>query len=166
MKFRNLILSFFVLSIAFLACRGDGDEGLQKIDQTLHLYISNSLGQDLLNSSITGSYETVTLSDIGGLYDQTSISGYSLKKDTDTVVYLEYKAGATRYLLDSTSPDYKRYRSDMQANFISDSDTIQDTISVVYEWTPQLFQIQSVIYNRETVFTKTEGASNIVKIVK
>lgn len=166
MKFRNLILSFLVLSFASLACRGD-DESLQKIDQVLELYVKNSSGQDLLNTSIDGSYKSVTLTDIGGLYDQSSISGYALKKDADTVTYLEYKAGATRYLLDSTNPDYKRYRSDMQANYITASnDTIQDTISVVYEWTPQVFQIQSVMYNKATVFTKTEGASNIAKIVK
>ncbi|WP_297985972.1 hypothetical protein [uncultured Chryseobacterium sp.] len=166
MNAKNLILSFLVIATALLACRSD-DEGLQKIDQILQLYVRNTSGQDLLNPKISGSYQSLTLTDIGGLYDQSSISGYALKKDADTVTYLEYKAGATRYLLDSTNPDYKRYRSDMQANYITSSnDTIQDTISVVYEWTPQVFQIQSVLYNKATVFTKTEGASNIVKIVK
>lgn len=166
MKYRNFILLIFVFALALLACRGNDDE-LQKIDQVLQIYVKNSAGQDLLNSKIPGSFKSATLTDIGGLYDQSSISGYSIKKDNDTVNFIEYKAGATRYLKDSVSPDHKFYQSDLQARYITaKKDTIRDTISILYSWTPQVFQVQTVKYNRTTVFTKTDGAPNVIKIVK
>lgn len=166
MKIRNYFLSAFVIALGFLSCRGEDIEDLQRIDQVLHMYVKNAQGQDLLNSSLPGSYRKVELRDIGGLYDQSAVAGYTVKKDQDTVYYLEYKTGATRFLLDSASPDSKRYRSDMIVNYFAVNDTIQDTISITYQWTPQVFQIQNVQYNKSTVFTKVEGQPNVVKIVK
>ncbi len=161
-------VSIFMLILTFLwSCRQD-ENGLQKIDQVLQLYIKNTLGQDLLNSSSTGYFQNLTMKDIGGIRDQMSISGYSLKKDQNGQNYLEYIAGAKRNLTDSISADHKKYRSDMILLLsTSATDSVDvDTLSVFYDWTPQVFQIQTVNYNGKKVFTKTEGQPNAVTVIK
>lgn len=152
----------------FLSCRGDDTQNIQKIDQVLQMYMKNSAGQDLLNKNIAGSYVDVTLKDIGGIKDQTSISGYSLKKTTDPLSYLEYTAGAKRNLVDSVSPDYKTYRSDIAIHLKKkNSDSVDlDTLTIFYEWTPQIFQVKSVNYNQKPVFSKTSALTNTFTVVK
>ena len=165
MKIRT---AFFMLILTVLwSCRQD-DDGLQKIDQVLQLYIKNNLGQDLLNSSSTGSFQNVTVKDIGGVRDQMSISGYTLRKDQNGQNYLEYIAGAKRNLTDSLSADHKKYRSDMILLLSkSSTDSVDiDTLSAFYDWKPQIFQIQTVNYNGKKIFTKTEGQQNIVTVIK
>lgn len=154
--------------LSFLSCRGGDEKDIQKIDQVLHMFIKKSSGQDLLNKNLKGSYTDVVLKDIGGIKDQVSISGYSLKKTTDTLNYLEYSAGAKRNLVDSISPDYKTYRSDIAIHFSKkDSANIDlDTLTIFYEWTPQVFQVKSVNYNKKQVFSKTSEGNNTFTVVK
>ena len=166
---KPIVLALCSLFLIF-SCRGDSED-VQKIDQLLHIYLKNTDGQDLMNSSLDGSYSSVSLLDIGGLYDQSSISGYSLVKDDDAVYYLKYTAGATRNFVDSVSADYKTYRSDIILELTdSDTDSVDlDTISVFYDWTPQVFKVSSFYYNGTQLnFAASDGDAdpNIVNITK
>lgn len=165
---KNLFFSFLVLGTAVLSCRQDTEE-LQRIDQVVHLYI-DSLGQDMLNSKIPGSYFSVTMNDVDGQTDNAPVA-VSLRKNEDTLTYIQYTAGATRILTDSVSPEQKTYRSRIALNMtrrINDSTTAltSDTLVLNYLYTAQVFQLSSALYNNVQVFTKADGQPNVIQIHK
>lgn len=160
---------FTILSAILLlfSCQRDESE-TQTIDQVLRLYIKDSTNTDLLNPKIDGSFTNVALLDILGIRDLMPISGFSLLKDSDTVTYLDYPAGAIRLKIDSLSNDSEEtYYSQFVVKLSkTTTDFDEDTIKIEYKSTPSLFQISKLWYNRELKFTKVQGQPNIVTIVK
>lgn len=167
MKIKFLLLT----SVIFLfSCRKEDENDVQKIDQVINVYLHDNSGVDLLNTNIKGGYTTVSGQDLNADKALQEISGFSVKKDKDTVAYIDYVAGAKKILLDSISPVQKKYQSDFYLNLSKIINkkpvTDTDTVKVEYNWTPTLFQVSKIWYNQKLVFTKVEGQSNIIKIVK
>jgi len=163
MKFLKLLgLLIFVFS-----CRGESVDDLQKIDQILHIYIKNSAGTDLLNNKNTESFYSVELKDLAADRDRVSVSANS-KTDGDGTKFLEYIAGANRILQPNSTDSHQIYKSDIAVQYkTSDSATVEeDRMEIFYDNTPQVFQINSVIYNNVKIFQKVEGQPNIITIVK
>ena len=169
MNIRTLFC-FFIMAMLLFSCRGEEESDLQKIDQVINVYLHDNSGVDLLNTNIKGGYTTVSGQDLNADKALQEISGFSVKKDKDTIAYIDYVAGAKKILLDSISPVQKRYQSDFYLNLskIINKETVTDTdtVKVEYNWTPTLFQVSKIWYNQKLVFTKVEGQSNIIKIVK
>ena len=163
---KNVFFLLLAVFVVFLSCRSDEDS-VQKIDQIINLYI-DSLGQDMLNTKLTGSYISLTMNDVYGLTDNAPIS-ISIKKDADTINYIEYLAGAKRIAIDSTA-NSKTYESKIALNLtkkIADANRItNDTMTIQYLSTPNFFQVSKIWYNGVLQFTKVEGQPNTVKIVK
>ena len=163
---KNVFFLLLAVFVAFLSCRSDEDS-VQKIDQVINLYI-DSLGQDMLNVKLPGSYISSSMNDVYGLTDNTPVS-FTLKKDADTINYIEYLAGAKRIAIDSTA-NSKTYESKIALNLtkkIADANRItNDTMTIQYLSTPNLFQVSKIWYNGVLQFTKVEGQPNTVKIVK
>ena len=163
---KNVFFLLLAVFVVFLSCRSDEDS-VQKIDQVINLYI-DSLGQDMLNTKLTGSYISLTMNDVYGLTDNAPIS-ISIKKDADTINYIEYLAGAKRIAIDSTA-NSKTYESKIALNLtkkIADANRItNDTMTIQYLSTPNFFQVSKIWYNGVLQFTKVEGQPNTVKIVK
>lgn len=161
---------FLVSAIFLFSCRKEDESDIQKIDQILNFYIKDSSGKDLLNTNLKGGYTTITAQDLNGVKALQAISGISVKKDKDTVAYVDYSVGAVRILKDSVSAIQKTYQSDYYLNLIKivNKETITDvdTIKIEYNWSPTLFQVSKVWYNNKLAFSKTEGQANIVNIVK
>lgn len=161
---------FFIAVIGFfgfLSCRND-DLVVQQIDQVLNIYI-DSVGQDMLNSTLANSYSTIQMNDVFGLTDNAPVS-VSLKKTVDTINYIEYIAGAQRIAIDSLG-DAKTYESRIAlllTKRINDSVTTlqNDTMIIQYLSTPEIFQVSKVFYNQVLQFTKVGNEPNIVKIQK
>lgn len=170
MKLRiSIILATVVL---LFSCRGDNEDDVQIIDQVLMMYVKSSTnGQDLLNPKIKNSYSNVTLLDLlDPVVAQKPISGQTFPKDADTIVYMDYAAGAIRLKIDSQSNDSEQtYYSKFLIKF-SVKDAVlpddYDTIRIEYKSTPSLFQISNLWYNDKLKFTKVPGKRNIVTIVK
>lgn len=163
---RNLFFLAIVVFFAFLSCRGE-DESVQKIDQVINLYI-DSLGQDMLNVKVPGSYISSSMNDVYGLTDNAPVS-FTIKKDADTLSYIEYLAGAKRIGIDSngTSKTYESKVALFLTKKVDDSNRVtNDTITIQYLSTPELFQVSKLWYNGVLQFTKVEGQPNTVKIVK
>lgn len=158
------------MAMLLFSCRGEEESDLQKIDQVINVYLHDNSGVDLLNTNIKGGYTTVSGQDLNADKALQEISGFSVKKDKDTIAYIDYVAGAKKILLDSISPVQKKYQSDFYLNLskIINKKTVTDTdtVKVEYNWTPTLFQVSKIWYNQKLVFTKVEGQSNIIKIVK
>ena len=168
----KLKISIIISSILLLfSCQRD-EADVQVIDQVVKLYMSSATtGQDLLNPKITGSYSTPTLLDLLGERDLQPISGYTFPKDADTLVYMDYPAGAIRLKADSVSTAdreiyYSKFVISLQKTVNSALVRDDDTIQVEYISTPSLFQISKLWYNDELKFTKIPGKPNIVTIVK
>ncbi|MGA9211109.1 hypothetical protein [Kaistella sp.] len=163
---KNLFFLTLVMFFAFLSCRS-GEESVQKIDQVIKLYI-DSAGQDMLNAKLSGSYVFTSMNDVYGLTDNAPVS-VSIKKNSDTINYIEYLAGAKRIGIDS-SGSMKIYESKIALRLtkkIHDSNRVtNDTMTIQYQSTPNLFQVAKIWYNGTLQFTKVEGQSNTVKIVK
>jgi len=170
MKLRiSIILATVVL---LFSCRGDNEDDVQIIDQVLMMYVKSSAnGQDLLNPKIKNSYSNVTLLDLlDPIVAQKPISGQTFPKDADTIVYMDYAAGAIRQLKDSISPELKTYKSrfiiryskTVNSQVVNDDDIIE----LEYKWTPSLFQLSKLWYDNELKFTKVPGQRNIITIVK
>ena len=164
---KNVFFASLILFFAFLSCRDD-DRIIQNIDQVMQLYI-DSAGQDMLNNTIEGSYTNIQWNDVYGLLDNAPVS-YSNKKDMDTVNFLEYVAGARRLGIDSAG-DRKTYESKIAlllTRRITDSTTAvtNDTMTIHYLSTPEVFQVSKVWYNNVLSFTKVDGEPNIIKIKK
>ena len=163
---KNVFFLTIIVFFAFLSCRSDEDS-VQKIDQVINLYI-DSLGQDMLNSKVPGSYTNSQMNDVYGLTDNAPVS-FTIKKDADTLSYIEYLAGAKRIGIDSTASS-KTYESKVAlflTKKVNDSSKVtNDTITIQYLSTPQLFQVSKIWYNGILQFTKVDGQPNTVKIVK
>lgn len=162
--------NFFLMLVAFLgfiSCRNDEND-VQKIDQVMQLYI-DSLGQDMLNVKLPGSYTSTSMNDVYGLTDNAPVT-FSVKKGADTVSFIEYVAGAKRIRIDSTELS-KTYESKIALTLIKSINdsvkrTTNDTMTIQYLSTPTLFEISKVWYNDVLQFTKVEGQPNVIKISK
>lgn len=164
---KNLFFLSIMVFFAFLSCRGEEDS-VQKIDQVIHIYI-DSLGQDMLNTKIAGSYISSSMNDVYGETDSAPVS-ILLKKDADTINYIEYLAGAKRIGIDSTEGS-KTYESKVAlflTKKINDSTRriTNDTVTIQYLSTPNLFQVSKIWYNGILQFTKVDSQPNTVKIAK
>ena len=163
--------SFFFLAIVllgFLSCRNDNVTG-QQIDQVIHLYI-DSANQDMLNSKIPNSYTDVKMNDVYGITDNAPVTFSPKIGTTDTIHFIEDVAGARRIRIDSTAT-FKIYESKIALRLTKKTSAttnaiINDTLTVNYLWTPELFQVSKIWYNNSLKFTKVEGQPNIVKITK
>ncbi len=165
---RNLIALLFFGIFAVLACRKD-DEGLQRVDQVLNLYI-DSAGIDMLNSNIPGAYTQTAFNDIYGNLDNSPVS-FQNKKDSDTVHYMYYVAGARRITLDSVDTYNKTLQSKIALNLRKKKTdttfmTTRDTLILNYRFTPEVFELSEAYYNGNLVFTKVSGEPNIIRIHK
>ena len=163
---KNVFFLTIIVFFAFLSCRSD-DDSVQRIDQVVNLYI-DSLGQDMLNSKVPGSYTNSRMNDVYGLTDNAPVS-FTIKKDADTISYIEYLAGAKRIGIDSsgTSTTYESKVALFLTKKVNDSNRVSnDTITIQYLSTPELFQVSKLWYNGVLQFTKVEGQPSTVKIVK
>ena len=163
---KNVFFLTIIVYFAFVSCRSD-EELVQRIDQVFNLYI-DSLGQDMLNSKVPGSYTNSRMNDVYGLTDNAPVS-FTIKKDADTISYIEYLAGAKRIGIDSsgTSKTYESKVALFLTKKVNDSNRVSnDTITFQYLSTPELFQVSKLWYNGVLQFTKVEGQPNTVKIVK
>ncbi|AZI33751.1 hypothetical protein [Kaistella carnis] len=164
---KNLFFLMLVAFLGFISCRNDEND-VQKIDQVMQLYI-DSLGQDMLNVKLPGSYTTTSMNDVYGLTDNAPVT-FSVKKDADTVSFIEYVAGAKRIRIDSTQLS-KTYESKIALTLIKSINdsvkrTTNDTMTIQYLSTPTLFEISKVWYNDVLQFNKVEGQPNVIKISK
>ncbi len=164
---KNLFFGFVVVLALFLACRND-EHVVQQIDQIFNLYI-DSAKQDMLNNKIPGSYFEVKMNDVYGLKDNAPVT-FNPKIDADTIHYIEYIAGAKRINVDSTAA-FRIYESKIALRLTKKkNDTVNsvtnDTMTIRYRWTPELFQLSQIWYNGTLQFSKAEGQPNIVKISK
>lgn len=164
---KNVLFLSLVFSFLSLSCRGD-EEALQKIDQIIRLYI-DSARQDMLNTNIKGGYSNIRMNDVYGLTDSAPVN-FSFKKDVDTVSYIEYLAGARRIGVDSTgtSKTYESKIALIMSRTLPNSATavVNDTMTIQYSYTPELFQVSKIWYNNVLRFTKVADEPNIVKIQK
>ena len=163
---KNVFFLTIIVFFAFVSCRSD-DDSVQRIDQVINLYIE-SLGQDMLNSKVPGSYSNSRMNDVYGLTDNAPVS-FTIKKDADTISYIEYLAGAKRIGIDSsaTSKTYESKLALFLTKKVNDTNRVtNDTITIQYLSTPELFQVSKLWYNGVLQFTKVEGQPNTVKIVK
>ena len=162
-------LLLFLSLFFFLSCRNEEND-VQKIDQVINIYMHNADGVDLLNTRIKGGYTGVSGQDLNADRALQDITGISVKKDQDTIAYVDYATGAARILKDSISPSQKMYQSDFYINLskIVNKETVTDvdTVKVEYNWSPNLFQVSKVWYNNKLSFSKVEGQPNIIHIVK
>lgn len=164
---KNLFFILMIGAFAVLSCRNE-DENIQRIDQIIQLYI-DSAGQDMLNSKIPGSYSDININDVYGLTDTAPVA-FSLKKNADTVTYLEYVAAAKRITIDSTAT-FQIYESKLALQLtkkLNDSTNLvtNDTVKIQYQSTPEIFQVSKIWYNNQLKFTKTDQLLNVVKISK
>lgn len=164
---KNLFFLMLVAFLGFISCRNDEND-VQKIDQVMQLYI-DSLGQDMLNVKLPGSYTSTSMNDVYGLTDNAPVT-FSVKKDADTVSFIEYVAGAKRIRIDSTELS-KTYESKIALTLIKSINdsvkrTTNDTMTIQYLSTPTLFEISKVWYNDVLQFNKVEGQPNVIKISK
>ena len=160
-----------MISILLFSCRGEDMNDLQKIDQVVNLYISDTNGVDLLNTENTNAYKTITLQDLNDPNTAfKEISTFSIKKDLNNVSYIDYAGGATR-VLQTTSGQYpETYQSEFYINLtksVNDNDvTDVDTIKIQYSSEPSQFKVSKIWYNKQLAFSKVSVEPNIVKIVK
>lgn len=164
---KNALFTALLTALFFTACRSD-EEQIQRIDQVIQLYI-DSAGTDLLNQNVEGSYSNIRMNDVYGLTDNAPVN-FTLKKDADTLNYIEYIAGARRILIDSSAIQkvYESKIAMLLTKQLSDStDTIvNDTLSLRYRSAPDIFEISEVYYNNILKFRKTDAGPNLVRVSK
>lgn len=168
---KNVFWGSLVVFFAFLSCAGD-DDSVQNIDQIFNLYIKNAEGKDLLNRKTEGAFTSVSGNDIFGITDTAPVS-LALKATADSTLYLEYIAGARRLTLDSISPSDRTYHSRIELRLTQPGATptstpvvTVDTLEIQYHWTPSVFEVSRVFYNKQLMFTKAPNTPNIVTVIK
>lgn len=167
---KNLLFGILLGCFALMGCRSDEDS-FQKIDQTIHFYIQDVAGKDLLIPSAIGSY-AFSMNDALAATDIAPVS-FSQKTDENSKNLLEYIAGATRQLQSGQDSDERIYRSRIGfalTKKLTDSTfaaPVNDTLEILYRWTPEVFSVSKVLYNNsELSLTKDSENRNVVKITK
>ena len=167
---KNLLFGIVIGCFALIGCRSDEDS-IQRIDQIMNFYIQDANGKDLLIPGAVGSY-SFAMNDVLAATDIAPVS-FSLKTTENSVNYLEYIAGATRQLQSGGDSDERIYRSRIRVALtkkITDSTfaaPVNDTLEILYRWTPEVFEISKVHYNNfELAVTKNSENRNVVKIIK
>lgn len=162
-----LIFSLVAICLLVGSCQSESRDDLQYIDQILKVYVRNEDGKDLLNKNIDSSFYNISMVDLEASRNDVSVS-YSQKQDVDTVNFIEYTSGATRVLESGDNATQAIYRSTIGVRYQKNTETTfdQDTMIIYYRFTPTVFEISTVNYNRKEVFTKEDGIENIVGIVK
>ncbi|WP_228445120.1 hypothetical protein [Chryseobacterium shandongense] len=166
---KNIFFGVLLVFCAFLSCR-TGDDELQNIDQILNVYMKNKSGRDLFKNKKDSTYFTYSMNDDNGVADIAPVSS-SLRATADSMLFIEYIAGARRIGIDTLDPDNKFYRSDITVSLIKRLnntvlDTIEDQLTIEYRMTPSVFEVSKVYYNDTLRFTKQAGSPNVVTIVK
>lgn len=168
---KNLFFGILLGCFALMGCRSDEDS-FQKIDQTIHFYIEDVAGKDLLIPNTIGSYTSVSMNDVLAATDVAPVS-FSPKTDANSKNLLEYVAGATRQLQSGQDSDDRIYRSRIRVALtkkLTDStfaEPVNDTLEILYHWTPEVFSVSKVSYNNsELPITKDSENRNVVKITK
>ncbi len=166
---KNVLFFLSIILLSAVSCRSENPDDIQRIDQVLNIYI-DSLGQDMLDNTIPGSYITVSMNDVDGLTDNAPVQ-VNLMKDEANVSFIKYTAGATRTLVETMPDNSQLYRSRIALNMRKQlNDSVQavtnDTLELNYSLTPQVFQLSTAFYNGIPVFSKTPGAPNVIKINK
>ncbi|KQT22115.1 hypothetical protein ASG31_01880 [Chryseobacterium sp. Leaf404] len=161
-------ISLFLL--ALLSCRRD-EESLQNIDQIMTFYMKTSGGQDLLNPAKVGSYSQFSMNDVFGENDSSPVSFSGPTMQADSTYFFEYTAGATRKLLSSDASDNRIYQSKIAFRMnqkVNDTlfTEVRDTMEIQYRWTPDVFEVAKVFYNKNEVFSKTSTSGNTFTITK
>lgn len=169
---KNGLYLLFIIAFILSSCRNNDSDTLQNIDQVLEIYI-DSAGTDMLNTRLKNAYTSFSVNDINGATDNSPVNTFTLKKNADTLNYIEYVSGAVRVMIDSSSPTDKYYRSDFAINFVkkindSTGRITNDTLSLKYHFTPYLFSLVSAeyrTYGKKFNLVKSSG-HNILKISK
>lgn len=167
---KKSIFGIFLICFALLSCSND-DDSLQKIDQILNMYFENSAGKDLLVPNKVGSFTTITMNDNLANTDIAPVS-FTMKQDDKSTYYLQYIDGATRELVSGGDSDDRIYHSEIRVLLtkkLTDSTystPTSDTLDIFYHWTPRVFEVSKVYYNKELKFTKDSQVTNVVTIVK
>lgn len=167
---KKKIFAFTLSVLALLSC-GSDEENLQNIDQVMTFYMKNSAGQDLLNPTKVGSYSQFAMNDVFGENDSSPVSFSGPTMQADSTYFFEYTAGATRRLLSSDANDNRIYQSKIAFKMqekVNDTlfKEVRDTMEIQYRWSPTLFEISKVLYNKNEVFNKTATSGNTFTITK
>ncbi|MCY0969787.1 hypothetical protein [Chryseobacterium wangxinyae] len=168
---KNLLFGILFGCFALMGCRSDEDS-IQKIDQIMSFYIQDANGKNLLIPNKIGSFTSVAMNDLLATTDNAPVSN-SLKSISDSVSYIEYIAGATRQLESGGDSDNRMYRSQIRVALTKKlTDTTfaevdNDTLQIFYHWTPSVFEVSRVLYNKsELPINKDSESRNVVKITK
>lgn len=164
---KNIVVFLVIIFVGFISCR-NSDENIQNIDQIVRLYI-DSVGRDMLNSSDTLAYQSLSFNDVYGDTENSPVS-FSSAYDNDTIHYRQYIAGATRYLVDDTDKNNLIYESKIALTLATkyNNKTINtyDTLTLRYIYTPILFQINQAFYNKQEITMKKSDDAHLIKIYK
>lgn len=145
---------FFIVSILFFitSCRNTDDE-VQRIDQTVHLYI-DSMGVDMLNSSNELAYQSLHFNDVYGETENAAVSLIS-QVDEDAVFFRKYVTGAVRKLIDSTNANSLIYQSKIALKLTFNKNNqevnVYDTLVLNYKYEPSLFKVDKAFYNDQEI---------------
>lgn len=164
---KNIVALLVMMFVGVISCRSS-DENIQDIDQIVRLYI-DSAGIDMLNSSDTLAYQSLSFNDVYGDTESAPVS-FSSAYDDDSIYYRQYAAGATRSLVDSSDENNLIYESKIALTLTTtyNDETIStyDTLTLRYTYTPTLFQINQAFYNNQEITMEESDDAHLIKIYK
>lgn len=164
---KNIVVLLTVIFVGVISCRSS-DENIQDIDQIVRLYI-DSAGIDMLNSSDTLAYQSLSFNDVYSDTESSPVS-FSSAYDDDTIYYRQYTAGATRSLVDDSDENNLIYESKIALTLATtyNDETIStyDTLTLRYTYTPMLFQINQAFYNNQEITMEESDDAHLIKIYK
>ncbi|WP_260395428.1 hypothetical protein [Elizabethkingia anophelis] len=164
---------FFGIAFIFLfgaACKRD-DDVHQNIDQTINFYFQDSNGKDLIVPNDPEGYSgRITFIDNLSNRANTTVSGITPGTDDAKKNYMQYIAGATREGQPDSTAVKKEYKSQILISYnrrTNDTKVMaQDTLDILYSWTPSLFNVSSISINKKVVFNSSSGQQKNITITK
>ncbi|CAI9674427.1 hypothetical protein EAVNNN508_01805 [Elizabethkingia anophelis] len=165
---------FFGIAFIFLlvaSCRQD-DGVHQNIDQTINFYFQDTNGKDLIIPNDPEGYAgKITYVDDFSINNNATVSGITSGVDASKKNYMQYIAGATRRVSKDSTATSKTYTSRLFINYSkrTNNDTKvmpQDTLDIVYSWTPSLFNVSTISVNKKVVFNSSSGQQKNITITK
>lgn len=163
---RLVTAGIFCLMLLFSCKREESDT--QNIHQILHLYLTDSAREDLLDTEKTAAYSSILYYDLNGETDFTPVAGFSKNQDANGKNFLEYISGAKRVPEKGSTDLLSSEVLFRLVRKINDSLNVtdDDTLKIFYRNQPQLFHIEKVHYNGKTQPLQNEAAIYTTTIKK
>lgn len=143
---RLYILCFLILSLGVSLVHCSKEDAVPTVDQTLHIYLTNTDGKNALTPTDTTRYAYTQSIDLLADKDNIPVNGMTLSSDIEQNYFLQYIDGAKRNVKTETSAG-KTILSEIEIQRRKKNTLLRDTLILEYLQNSEGFFLKNAQWN-------------------